>query len=54
MIMVPDRYQEFIKDLTELVREKQVAMSRIDDAVGRILKVKFQLDDLIILTPTGP
>ncbi len=43
MIMVPDRYQEFIKDLTDLVYTNQVPMSRIDDAVGRILKVKFQL-----------
>jgi beta-glucosidase len=43
MIMVPDKYQEFIKDLTQLVNDKEVSMSRINDAVRRILRVKFQM-----------
>jgi beta-glucosidase len=43
MGMVPGRYREFIKDLKELVAEGQVPMSRIDDAVLRILRVKFAM-----------
>lgn len=43
MIMVPDKYEEFIKDLTELVKTNQVPVSRINDAVRRILKVKYQI-----------
>jgi beta-glucosidase len=41
MVMVPDNYREFIGLLTELAREGRVPMSRIDDAVARILRVKF-------------
>ena len=40
MAMVPQRYAEFIRLLTELVDEGRVPMSRIDDAVTRILRVK--------------
>jgi beta-glucosidase len=43
MVMVPDNYQEFIRLLTELVQEGRVPLSRIDDAVGRILRVKFAM-----------
>jgi len=43
MVMVPDNYQEFILLLTELVREGRVPLSRIDDAVARILRVKFAM-----------
>src|SRR5690606_30536686 len=43
MVMVPDRYPEFIRLLTELVEEGRVPMARIDDAVTRILRVKFAL-----------
>jgi beta-glucosidase len=43
MVMVPDDYPQFIRLLTELVEEKRVPMSRIDDAVGRILRVKFAM-----------
>lgn len=42
MSMVPSSYS-FSDDLIELVKEKKVPMSRIDDAVRRILRVKFQL-----------
>jgi beta-glucosidase len=38
--MVPDKYQQFVKLLTELVNEGKVPMERIDDAVRRILIVK--------------
>ncbi|KAJ6823170.1 uncharacterized protein M6B38_384760 [Iris pallida] len=41
MIMVPYNYTEFIGDLTNLVEKNIVPMSRIDDAVRRILRVKF-------------
>ena len=41
MVMVPDKYREFIRLLTELAKEGRVPMSRIDDAVTRILRVKF-------------
>lgn len=43
MVMVPDNYQEFIRLLTELVREGRVPMARVDDAVARILRVKFAM-----------
>lgn len=49
MVMVPNgpgqgnNYMEFIAKLTELVNEKRVLMTRIDDAVRRILRTKFQM-----------
>ena len=43
MVMVPDRYPEFIQLLTELVNEGRVPMERIDDAVRRILRVKASM-----------
>jgi beta-glucosidase len=42
MSMVPSSYT-FSDDLIALVKEGKVPMSRIDDAVRRILRVKFQL-----------
>lgn len=41
--MVPYNYTEFIDGLTYLVKNKFVSMSRIDDAVKRILRVKFTM-----------
>ncbi|KAL4335703.1 hypothetical protein GQ457_07G042210 [Hibiscus cannabinus] len=41
MVMVPHRYKQFIEDLTSLVESGEIKMSRIDDAVERILRVKF-------------
>ena len=49
MIMLPNapgqknNYVDFINALKELVSENKVPMSRIDDAVSRILKVKYEL-----------
>ncbi len=43
MAMVPSRYKEYIADLKQLVAEGVVPMSRIDDAVTRILRVKFAM-----------
>ncbi|CAK8533005.1 unnamed protein product [Lathyrus sativus] len=41
MIMVPYNYTEFIDGLTLLVKNNAIPISRIDDAVKRILRVKF-------------
>jgi beta-glucosidase len=43
MAMVPQRYAEYHRVLVELVNEGVVPMSRIDDAVTRILRVKFAM-----------
>jgi beta-glucosidase-like glycosyl hydrolase len=43
MIMVPFGYTEFIDDLTAQVKSGIIPMSRIDDAVYRILRVKFTM-----------
>lgn len=39
--MVPFRYEKFLEDLTYLVESNEIPLSRIDDAVERILRVKF-------------
>ena len=44
MSMVPYEYEEFIDKLIELVNEGKVTMDRIDEAVSKILKLKFELD----------
>ncbi len=44
MSMIPYNYKEFCTDLIALVKEGKVPMSRIDDAVTRILRVKEELD----------
>ena len=50
MVMVPygpghpNNYVEFIQVLKDLVAEGKVPQSRIDDAVRRILRIKFQMD----------
>jgi beta-glucosidase-like glycosyl hydrolase len=41
--MVPYNYPEFINDLTNLVKNNAIPMSRIDDAVKRILRVKITM-----------
>uniref|UniRef100_A0ACD5VH87 Uncharacterized protein n=1 Tax=Avena sativa TaxID=4498 RepID=A0ACD5VH87_AVESA len=43
MIMIPYTYTEFIDDLSTLVKNGTIPMSRIDDAVRRILRVKFTM-----------
>jgi len=42
-VMVPDHYKLYIDDLKALVTEGTVPMARIDDAVTRILRVKFAM-----------
>ncbi|TKW38190.1 hypothetical protein SEVIR_1G097500v4 [Setaria viridis] len=43
MVMIPFNYTEFIDGLTLLVNNGTIPMSRIDDAVRRILRVKFTM-----------
>jgi beta-glucosidase len=43
MVMVPQRYREFFTTLRSLTQAGEVPISRIDDAVKRILRVKFAL-----------
>lgn len=43
MVMVPNNYPTFVTDLTALVGSGDVATSRVDDAVSRILTQKFKL-----------
>jgi beta-glucosidase len=43
MFMEPGRYQQFVTTLTAAVDSGAVPMSRIDDAVSRILTAKFEL-----------
>ncbi|XP_022764671.1 uncharacterized protein LOC111309915 [Durio zibethinus] len=43
MVMVPFNHTEFVDDLTYLVNSKVIPMNRIDDAVERILLVKFTM-----------
>ncbi|CAN6242923.1 unnamed protein product [Urochloa humidicola] len=43
MVMIPFNYTEFIDGLTLLVQNGTIPVSRIDDAVRRILRVKFTM-----------
>nr|GMD25985.1 beta-glucosidase BoGH3B-like [Ipomoea batatas] len=43
MVMVPNNYKEFTGTLLSLVKNRFIPMSRIDDAVQRILRVKFTM-----------
>ncbi|MFL5810742.1 MAG: glycoside hydrolase family 3 protein, partial [Flavisolibacter sp.] len=42
MSMIPYNYKEFCTDLIALVKEGKVTQARIDDAVRRILRVKYE------------
>lgn len=44
MAMIPYDYKTFFNDLISLVKENKIPISRIDDAVARILRVKFELN----------
>jgi beta-glucosidase len=50
MVMVPDKFKEFIATLKSLVQAGEVETARIDDAVRRILRVKFAMG----LMPPNP
>lgn len=43
MSMVPDNYT-FVEELLSLVNDGEVPITRIDDAVSRILRMKYELD----------
>ncbi len=43
MVMVPDDWKEFIENTIKDVEEGRIPMSRIDDAVTRILRVKMRM-----------
>ncbi|MEQ1594389.1 MAG: glycoside hydrolase family 3 N-terminal domain-containing protein [Casimicrobium sp.] len=42
MVMVPDQWREFIANTIAQVRRGEISMTRIDDAVARILRVKLR------------
>ncbi|KAJ8749942.1 hypothetical protein K2173_013857 [Erythroxylum novogranatense] len=44
MVMVPYDYARFVNTLIDLVNKNFIPMSRIDDAVRRILRVKFAMN----------
>ncbi len=44
MVMVPDNWKSFIANTVAQVERGEIAMSRIDDAVSRILRVKLRSD----------
>lgn len=41
--MVPYNYTEFIDEINSQIKKKLIPLSRIDDAVKRILRVKFTM-----------
>jgi beta-glucosidase len=54
MIMVPDDWKQFIAATVDDVRAGRIAMSRIDDAVSRILRVKLRSGLFDASPATGP
>src|SRR5262245_17392334 len=43
MMMVPDKYRQFIDGMKQNVNAGRISMARVDDAVRRILTIKFRL-----------
>lgn len=43
MVMLPYDYKSFFVTMKQLVNEKRISVERIDDAVRRILRIKFKL-----------
>ncbi len=56
MVMVPEKYAMYFHDLKQLVEDGDVPITRIDDAVTRILRVKFAMGLISDqpLPPTDP
>lgn len=44
MIMVPYDYKQFINSMLDAIENDDISMERVDDAVARILRVKFMLN----------
>ncbi len=43
MVMLPMRYQDFYNAMIDLVNTGKITTARVDDAVSRILRIKFEL-----------
>ncbi len=43
MMMIPDEYQRFIREVTQNVKDGVISKKRVDEAVSRILRVKFEM-----------
>jgi beta-glucosidase len=43
MVMVPAKYAEFFSIMKQLVNEGTIPVSRVDDAVKRILRIKYKM-----------
>lgn len=43
MVMIPDRYQLFYTTLLDLLAKNEVSTERVNDAVSRILRKKFEM-----------
>ena len=54
MVMVPDDWKQFIAATLEDVRDGRIPMSRIDDAVARIIRVKLKAGLFDHSPATGP
>lgn len=54
MVMVPDDWKKFISSTVEDVRSGKIQMSRIDDAVSRIIRVKLETGLFDASPATGP
>ena len=54
LIMVPDDWKKFIPATVEDVRAGRIAMSRIDDAVSRVIRVKLRSGLFEASPATGP
>lgn len=44
MVMVPDKYESFIEAMRENVESGKISITRLDDAVRRILRAKFMMN----------
>ncbi len=54
LIMVPDDWKQFIPATVEDVKAGRIPMSRIDDAVSRIIRVKMQVRPVRRVAGNGP
>lgn len=54
MVMVPDDWKQFIAATVEDVRAGRIPMSRVDDAVSRIIRVKLRAGLFDASPATGP
>jgi beta-glucosidase len=43
MVMIPDTYPSFFTDMMDLVHKGDISAARVDEAAGRILRIKFEM-----------